>query len=266
MKRLIINSDDYGRTPEVSRGIREAHLHGVVTSTTCMMNIPTTAADIQVALREAPLLGLGVHLVLTADRPIGPHESVRSITDESGNFLNLSVLTQRIHSIEVSEVKAEWRRQIEAFIQAAGKKPTHLDSHHHSSYFSAALFRAMLELAKEFDCAIRLPFMEGNDAIKEYAPALLAEFNPRRANTFYASFYDELATRAELQRIIASIQDGTCEIMVHPGYADEALLKASSYARQRETELEILTDPAIRQAIADRGIELIHFGSVEQDT
>ena len=72
MKRLIINSDDYGRTPEVSRGIREAHLHGVVTSTTCMMNIPTTAADIQVALREAPLLGLGVHLVLTADRPIGP--------------------------------------------------------------------------------------------------------------------------------------------------------------------------------------------------
>ena len=42
-KRLIINSDDYGRTPDISRGIREAHLHGVVTSTTCMMNIPTTA-------------------------------------------------------------------------------------------------------------------------------------------------------------------------------------------------------------------------------
>ncbi len=265
MKRLIINSDDYGRTPEVSRGIREAHLHGVVTSTTCMMNIPTTAADIEIALREAPLLGLGVHLVLTADRPIGPQESVRSITDEAGNFLKLSVLTQRIQNIEISEVKAEWRRQIEAFIQAAGKNPTHLDSHHHSSYFSAALFRAMLELAKEFECAIRLPFMEGNDAIKEYAPALLAEFNPRRANAFYASFYDELATRAELQRIIASIQDGTCEIMVHPGYADEALLKASSYARQRETELEILTDPAIRQAIANRGIELIHFGSVEQE-
>ena len=54
MKQLIINSDDYGRTPEISRGIREAHLRGVVTSTTCMMNIPTTAADVAIALKETP--------------------------------------------------------------------------------------------------------------------------------------------------------------------------------------------------------------------
>ena len=70
MKRLIINSDDYGRTPEISRGIREAHLRGVVTSTTCMMNIPTTAADIADALKETPELGMGVHLVLTMGSPI----------------------------------------------------------------------------------------------------------------------------------------------------------------------------------------------------
>jgi len=57
MKRLIINSDDYGRTPEISRGIREAHLKGVVTSTTCMMNIPTTASDVAIALKETPKLG-----------------------------------------------------------------------------------------------------------------------------------------------------------------------------------------------------------------
>ncbi len=65
MKRLIVNSDDYGRTPEISRGIRETHTRGVVTSTTCMLNIPTTAEDIDVALKETPTLGMGVHLVLT---------------------------------------------------------------------------------------------------------------------------------------------------------------------------------------------------------
>ncbi len=64
-KRLIINSDDYGRSPDISRGIRESHLQGVVTSTTCMMNISTTADDIVVALKETPRLGLGIHLVLT---------------------------------------------------------------------------------------------------------------------------------------------------------------------------------------------------------
>ena len=30
--RLIVNADDYGRTPGVSAGIRDAHQRGIVTS------------------------------------------------------------------------------------------------------------------------------------------------------------------------------------------------------------------------------------------
>jgi chitin disaccharide deacetylase len=273
-RRLIINSDDYGRTPEVSRGIRESHLRGVVTSTTCMMNIPTTSADIAIALRETPNLGLGVHLVLTADSPLLKHESVKSITDEKGNFLKLAVLIERIHDIDINEVKKEWHAQIEAFVKAAGRNPTHLDSHHHTSYFSPALIRAMLELAREFDCGIRLPNVHGSDEmaglptsligpINEYAPKLLKEFNPRRPDAFFASFYDELATREELRKIFGQIEDGTFEIMCHPGYIDPILLSVSSYAKQRETELEVLTDPAIRQEIQENGIQLISFADLK---
>ena len=272
-KRLIINSDDYGRTPEVSRGIRESHLHGVVTSTTCMMNIPTSAADISIALKETPRLGLGVHLVLTADGPLVKREAVKSITDEKGNFFKLAVLIERIRQINIDEVKLEWQTQIEAFLQAAGKKPTHLDSHHHTSYFSPALFRAMLELAKEYDCGIRLPLVHGGDdmaglppeligPIKEYGPKLLKEFNPRRPDAFFASFYDGLATRDELRRIFNEMDEGTFEIMCHPGYTDAVLLSASSYARQREIELEILTDPAIKQDIQANKIRLISFADL----
>lgn len=273
-RRLIINSDDYGRTPEVSRGIRDSHLRGVVTSTTCMMNIPTTAADIAIAMRETPKLGLGVHLVLTADQPLVKHEAVKSITDEKGNFLKLAVLIEQINSINVDEVKLEWRTQIEAFVQAAGRKPTHLDSHHHTSYFSLDLFRAMLELAKEFKCGIRLPLVYGSNdmaglppeligPIREYAPQLLNEFNPPRPDGFFASFYGSLATRDELRKIFNQISDGTYEIMCHPGYVDEILLNASSYAKERETELEVLTDPAILQEIQKNSIELISFADLK---
>jgi predicted glycoside hydrolase/deacetylase ChbG (UPF0249 family) len=273
-RRLIINSDDYGRTPEVSRGIRESHLRGVVTSTTCMMNIPTTPADIAIALRETPNLGLGVHLVLTADSPLLKHEAVRSITDENGNFLKLGVLIERIHDIDIHEVKNEWHAQIEAFVKAAGRNPTHLDSHHHTSYFSPALIRAMLELAREFNCGIRLPNVHGSDEmaglpssligpINEYAPKLLKEFNPRRPDAFFASFYDELATREELRKIFSQIEEGTFEIMCHPGYTDPILLSASSYAKQRETELEVLTDPSIRLEIGKHGIQLISFADIQ---
>src|SRR5215216_6121269 len=112
MKRLIINSDDYGRTPEISRGIREVHLRGVVTSTTCMMNIPTTADDIAVALKETPALGLGVHLVLTMGRPISAPESVPSIVDEDGNFFKYTPLIEHLASLHMKEAKEEWRAQI----------------------------------------------------------------------------------------------------------------------------------------------------------
>ncbi|NTW11945.1 MAG: ChbG/HpnK family deacetylase, partial [Anaerolineales bacterium] len=135
-KRLIINSDDYGRTPEISRGIREAHLQGVVTSTTCMMNIPTTADDVAIALKETPMLGMGVHLVLTMGRPLSAHEAVLSVVDANGNFFKYTPFIENLPNLKLDEVKAEWRLQIERFIKAAGRKPTHLDSHHHSSYFS----------------------------------------------------------------------------------------------------------------------------------
>ena len=271
--RLIINSDDYGRTPQVSHGIRESHLRGVVTSTTCMMNIPTTAADIAIALREAPKLGLGVHLVLTADRPIVPGERVPSITDEYGNFLKLPALIERLQQVDVEEVRVEWEAQIEAFVQAAGRKPTHLDSHHHSSYFSPDLFRTMLEFAGQYDCGIRLPFAYGSDdmaglppevlgPIRAYAPKLLTEFDPPRPDAFLADFYDKGATRADLLHMIEEMPDGTFEIMCHPGYVDDGLRAITSYAEQRKTELDILTDPAVKTAIEKTGIRLISFAEI----
>lgn len=265
MKRLIINSDDYGRTPEISRGIREAHLNGVVTSTTCMMNIPTTAADVAIAVQETPRLGLGVHLVLTMGKPLLPREAVPSIVDENGDHFKYTPFIENLPRLSLTEVKAEWRAQIERFIQAAGRKPTHLDSHHHSSYFSPELFRTMLELAKEYDCAIRYPFTEVSHEIEEtskHAPALLQEFNPKRPDVFFVNFYDKGATHEKLLKIFGSVQEGTSELMCHPGHVDEAFARESIYNFQREREFKILTDPGVKQAIQAHGIELITFAEL----
>jgi hypothetical protein len=266
MKRLIINSDDYGRTPEISRGIREAHLRGVVTSTTCMMNIPTTADDIAVALKETPSLGMGVHLVLTMGNPISTLETIRSITDENGQFFKYAALIEQLPNLKIDEAKKEWRAQIEAFIRAAGCNPTHLDSHHHSSYFSPELFHAILELAKEYDCAIRFPFT-GNlsgelEETNKRVPDLIKEFDPRRPDRFVVDFYDERATREELLDMIKELPEGTTEIMCHPGYTDDAFAKESVYNDQRDRELRILTDPSVKEAIQASGIQLITFAEL----
>lgn len=266
MKRLIINSDDYGRTPHISRGIREAHLRGVVTSTTCMMNIPTTVEDISIALKETPKLGMGVHLVLTMGNPISASEAVPSITDENGYFFKYATLVGQLPYLHLEEVKAEWRAQIEAFINTSGCKPTHLDSHHHSSYFSPGLFQTMLELAKEYDCAIRFPFTESIskelEETNKHVPQLIREFNPPRPDHFVVDFYEERATREELLNMIKNVPDGTTEIMCHPGYTDDTFAKESVYNNQRDRELEILTDPSVKEAIQANGIQLITFGDL----
>ena len=265
MKKLIINSDDYGRTPDISRGIREAHLHGVVTSTTCMMNIPATAQDVAIALQETPHLGMGVHLVLTMGRPISAPETVPSIVDENGNFFKYTPLIEHLNSLLMDDVKREWSAQIEAFIQAAGRKPTHLDSHHHSSYFSPDLFHKMLELAQEYNCAIRFPFSEVSSELAEtakYALEFVQEFNPRRPDVFFVKFYDQTATKENLLNIIQSVPQGTSEIMCHPGFVDVAFARESVYNFQRERELKILTDPEIKQAIEAQEIQLINFADL----
>lgn len=265
MKQLIINSDDYGRSPDISRGIREAHLRGVVTSTTCMMNIPTTAGDIATALQETPKLGLGVHLVLTMGQPVSAPKTVPSLVDANGNFFKYTPLLERAANLNMDEVKREWRSQIERFVHAAGRNPTHLDSHHHSSYFTPELFRGILELAHEYNCAIRFPFTEISrelESTAKHVPVLVQEFNPRRPDIFFVNFYDERATREELLKILDQVEEGTSELMCHPGYVEEGFEKESVYNVQRARELEILTDPSIKEAVRTNGIELITFADL----
>lgn len=265
-KRLIINSDDYGRTPDISRGIREAHLQGVVTSTTCMMNIPATADDVVVAIKETPKLGMGVHLVLTMGKPLSAREAVSSVVDANGNFFKYEPFIANLPNLKIEDVKAEWRLQIERFIQAAVRKPTHLDSHHHSSFFSPELFRAMLELAKEYDVAIRFPFLDDVwgelEETAKHVPDLVKEFSPRYPDKFISDFYDDSATQDKLFSIINGLGDETSELMCHPGYVTEAFAKESVYNFQRERELEILTDPAIKETIAANNIQLITFADL----
>lgn len=271
---LIVNADDYGRTSEVSRGIREAHLHGIVTSTTALMNMPTVEQDLHIALRETPNLGLGIHLTLTSGQPLLPPEQVPSLIDPSGAFLKLDVFTDRRDALDPAEFKAEWRAQVDRFIAITGRPPTHLDSHHHVAVFTAALFRGVLELAQEYGSAIRLPLAqeEGQNlvglppevsiAAQGYAPHLLAQFRPRCPNMFYATFYDDRATTREILRIIESLPEGVCEVMCHPGYVDAELIASSGYAVPRQTELSVLTDPAVLDAIQRRGIQLFTFAQI----
>jgi hypothetical protein len=273
-RQLIVNADDYGLTRAVSRGIREAHQRGIVTSTTAMMNIAGAAEDLRLALDETPQLGLGVHLVLTAGGPVLPMGEVSGLVASNGHFRSLGEFTAMRGAVDPEQAHAEWNAQIEAFIAVSGKAPDHLDSHHHTSYLSEGLFRAFLNLAGEYGCAIRCPLHvlngsgspeEGADEFASFAPALLEEFAPLTTAVFCADFYDEGATRDTLLGILDRLPTGITELMCHPGHADAQLSGVSSYSAQRENELALLGGPAARAAIASRRIQLVNFGDIVRE-
>jgi predicted glycoside hydrolase/deacetylase ChbG (UPF0249 family) len=272
--RLIVNADDYGRTASVSAGIRNAHLWGIVTSTTAMMNMTGIEQALEKAQEDCPNLGLGVHLVLTAGKPILPALTVLSLTGGLDHFPSGTGFLNYLHLIDLNQVHSEWDAQIQKFIHLTGKKPDHLDSHHHTSYFTPTLFEVMLGFARELGCAIRPPLAEGNSDLPmdlppelgkqamDFLPPFLKRFKPVCPDNFYSSFYDQSANLNHLISILSNLPMGTSEIMCHPGFVDQELLTGSSYNIQRERELEILKNPEITSYIQNHDIQMINYSQL----
>src|SRR4051812_20496543 len=131
VRQLVVNADDFGISRGVNRGIVEAHRQGLVTSASLMPNLPS-AEDALTRATICPDLGLGLHLTLTAGRPLTPPYLVPTLVDEDGQFLVLGTLLARL---SLGKVRAdELSRELTAQVEWALKRsvhPSHLDSHHH---------------------------------------------------------------------------------------------------------------------------------------
>jgi len=277
-KHLIVNADDYGHTPGTCLGIRRAHLQGIVTSTSAMMNRPLAPAELTVAARTCPELGVGVHLVLTTGKPVLPADRISTLVDNEGKFLKLEEFCAGLGSMDIDQVWAEWNAQVEKFIRHFGRNPDHLDSHHHSSYFTPALFERMCRLAEQLHCAIRKPFGPDSADAADYLPeplleqalsnfeAFTAHSIPPTTDRFIGNFYDTGATKEHLLAILADIAADTAhetfELMCHPAAPDHQLGQISDYNDKRVEELAILQDKEILESLKEIDIELIKYSDL----
>jgi hopanoid biosynthesis associated protein HpnK len=289
MRNLIVNADDLGWTQGVNRGIAEAHRNGIVTSTSLLANGCAFEEGVQSAL-QSPRLGVGVHLNLSDGKPLAPARQVKSLLDENGNFSGgpetlLFRLTAK--SLDAREVELEWNAQIER-VRAAGIRPTHLDGHKHVQMLPG-LFAVALRLAKKHGIeavrvsheasSLRAALNSGGELaglmLKQGVQArglkLLARDARKmaeRAGIAAADYFCGIAqtgvlTKKGIQQMLASLPEGTTELMCHPGYADAELEKsATRLQKSRQTELEILTDKEIRKSVAVLGIRLINYGEI----
>jgi predicted glycoside hydrolase/deacetylase ChbG (UPF0249 family) len=277
-RQLIVNADDYGRSSGVSRGILQAHREGIVTSTTVMINQPAVEGQLAEAL-DCPDLGIGLHLTFSAWRPVLPAEAVPGLLDEGGIFLDQHTLWARAEEIPLDQLQAELAAQVDRFQALAGGPPDHLDCHHFV-YLYPPFFQVYADLAVEFHLPLRvpfppeadfrqaaktLPFLEGfpGDRVRGMIATNSALIGSRRLahpNHFVSTFFGRQAlTLDNLFALLESLPEGVSELMCHPGY-DDPDLAPSTYRAEREMELALLTQPAVRERVSDLGIELVTFG------
>jgi hopanoid biosynthesis associated protein HpnK len=288
-RNLIVNADDLGWTAGVNRGVAETHRNGIVTSASLLANGAAFVEAVDLA-RKTRGLGVGVHLNLSDGPPVATREAVPSLVNDSGEFeggpdgLLLKIATR---ALSMREVETEWEAQIST-VRAAGIEPTHLDGHKHV-HMLPGLFDIALRLAKRHGIgAIRVSHEASNlraalstgalraavvlkQGVQARGLKLLARDareQANRAGVSTADYFCGIAQTGELTkegvaRLLRSLPEGTTELMCHPGYADEALRKTATRLQgSREKEVEILTDTAIRNLVASRGIRLIDYGFV----
>ena len=138
MKFLIVNADDFGLSPGVNSGIREAQRQGIVTSASLISNLPGAKGAASLS-RKNPSLGVGLHLNLSAGQPLA---GCPSLTWADGSFLPLLRVLLRV-AMSPRARREAWA-EMDAQVEEARRLRVpldHLNSHHHVHLFGPLLDR-----------------------------------------------------------------------------------------------------------------------------
>jgi predicted glycoside hydrolase/deacetylase ChbG (UPF0249 family) len=282
-RRLIINADDLGMTPGVTRGIVECMKDGVVSSTTLMVNMPAAPEAAALALRHQ--LAVGLHLNLTTGRPVLPPSQVPSLVRTDGVFHSHEEFRRRLLSVGIStrEVCRELAAQIDT-ARRLGIEPTHIDTHHHLHLWLPIAI-AMLIVGRRTGILktrttrttdMVVPMARSRSlrgwAKRRYKSAVAAllgrwfrmpawrmEASALRADRgvgAHSGLDEWLLLIRELEKLPAA---QIVEVSCHPGYVDAELPHLAKYVSDRPEEIATLTSRQLKVAMSRAGIELVNF-------
>jgi predicted glycoside hydrolase/deacetylase ChbG (UPF0249 family) len=228
-RNLIVNADDLGLSAGVNAGILEAHERGIVTSTSLMVRKPAAEEAASLAASH-PSLAIGLHLDL------GQWDY------EQGEW---KVAYENCPPDDPAAVDAECRAQVDAFRALLGRGPTHLDSHQHAHEHEPAASIATT-IAAELGVPLR-------GRLVRYEGGFYGQSGRGEP-------YPEGIATSHLTQLIEALPAGWTEFGCHPGIGVEA---ESSYAGEREIEVNALCDPVVSATIDREGVRLRSFAELD---
>lgn len=251
--KLLVQSDDYGITRAVSRGIIYGITDGIVRNTGLFANMPW-AEEVTGWLRPyLDRIAFGIDLNLSTGPSLLGYDRVPGLCHEDGNFYtsreNRAMDTdENGHDhLNHDEVYQEFDAQIQRYIELVGKKPDYIHNH---AYGTPTTEKVTGELVRKYGC----PF--SGDLMKTCAP--------KNMMSWYRFGGPEEQLKEDLLGYLLRDDGGylhmdTGYLITHCGYADAPLFALSSFNTCRVKDLEALTSPEVKQWVKENNIELITF-------
>jgi predicted glycoside hydrolase/deacetylase ChbG (UPF0249 family) len=275
--QLIVNADDFGQSPGVSRGIVRAHREGVVTSTSVLGNCEDLLTA-RALLAEAPGLGVGVHLALVGGRPVSDPARVPTLVGPDGRLRHSArefFASWMKGELQIAEIETEFEAQISR-IRQQGIVPDHLNTHRHLG-FVPAVGRAVEAVARRHGIggirsAVERPTLgwltepaRGLEASLLTGLAWLTrrQMGARRHGPQSWGFVEVgRLDEVRILEILGRMGPGAHELICHPGEEDdldETAGEPGEPLHLRAHELVALTSNKVRRAFERRGVKLVRW-------
>ncbi len=263
---LVITADDYGLTDATSRCIIEAHVSGVVTSTSVLAVVD--GIDRRLGwLDDAPELAVGVHLAAVGeDPPLLAAAEIPTLVDRSGRFpASWRELLPRLAlgRVDPDDLRREFQAQIDRV--SSGRRLTHLDAHQHLHLWPSVA-GVVVDLADRHGIrTVRVP-RPSHRGFRAGPLALLAARLDRRICAAGKSRTDRFRgvdeaggwDLAALRRVLGELarSTGSVELNCHPGAPVDPDRDRYRWDYHWGDELGALLAPELRSDIDRLGFRL----------
>jgi chitin disaccharide deacetylase len=267
-RRLIVNADDFGRSHSINAAVIQAHREGILTSASLMVNEPAGAEAVALA-KEAPRLGVGLHLTLVMGHSALPPDKIPGLVNDRGEFSNDPVGTGLKYFFNRSlreQLRMEIHAQFDRF-RTTGLPLDHVNGHLHL-HLHPVVFRILMEDADKLgirhlrltrDCFARSRRMTHgrwfyrvfHAAIHEWlsgrAREPLQRHGIKHAQITFGLLLDSRVDEEYVLKLLPELSPGDSELYSHPS------LDTFKH------EFDALVSPRVKDQIKQLGIELIRY-------
>jgi chitin disaccharide deacetylase len=266
---FILCADDYGLAPGVGAAIRELIAQGRLSATSCMTAGPYWPEEARLLAPLAGRADIGLHFTLTDQTPAGPMPT----SAPDGRLPTVGRLMKAAYTgrLDPAEIAGEFARQLHNFTAALGRTPDFIDGHQHVHLLPvvrdvvAAAARELpgvyLRSCVEPAVSILKRGVAAPKALLLSAMGRAADADGLHRNRGFRGAYD-LTDRVPFGELTACFlrppRPGML-VMVHPGFADDALRAVDRVVAQREVEHAYLAGPDFGDLLTEIGATPARF-------